>query len=534
MIRLLLLMAVTVLAYRGLWAAGFVWDDIPLIVQNQALADWSIASIFGSDLWADSGAGEVASGYYRPLVLLSFAFDRAVFGLNPLGFHVHSLIWHLLAVLGLYRLCRGMIGKDAAFVGACLFALHPAQSEVVSWIAARNDLMAAAFGFFALGTVWGERSPSLWSWLGAMSLTVLSCLSKETAFVLPFLLLSADIARKNKTGMWLRCGALASGVLLVLCLRAYFGVGEAVVPSVEGWQLLMRSFVGWAGIMGSTIVSPWPVSSARDLAWVPLVSPFRLCIGLAFWAVLGWVAYVAKGERRRVVLMGCAWLLVLLAITLVPTADKGGFGDRFLYWPMAGLAVIVGTCCASHWKYMVPAIVVPALLILHVRLPDWQHDRSLWGAAIRDVPTPTNELSLGHALTLYSRHKRAHVNFVSAMGGQEVDWEACPPIVGSAMRSGLVRHAYRMGHWAIARGCPKTGLMNGWMATAAAMNGDWEAAGSWAMSEPLDPKGRARAVQAAIARRAGDEAEYAEIEAEWIGERPLNVQVEALVRAGER
>ena len=91
---LLTLLLITVLAYTGIWNAGFVWDDVPLIVQNKAFEDGLTWSMFIGDLWADSGAGQVASGYYRPLVLLSFALDRAVFGMSPGGYHLHSLLWN--------------------------------------------------------------------------------------------------------------------------------------------------------------------------------------------------------------------------------------------------------------------------------------------------------------------------------------------------------------------------------------------------------------------------------------------------------
>ena len=101
-----------------------------------------------------------------------------------------------------------------------------------------------------------------------------------------------------------------------------------------------------------------------------------------------------------------------------------------------------------------------------------------------------------------------------------MDAEACPPVVGSAMRAGLHAHAYRMGKWAVARGCPPNGVMNGWMATAAAMNGDWDSAQSWAEAEPADPKGRTRVVLAALAKRSGDEAGFLQLESQWAGEHP--------------
>ena len=71
--------------------------------------------------------------------------DEAVWGVNPVGIHLQSLWWHLLCVGLLFRLLQGFVDRSAAWAAAAVFALHPALSESVVWISARNDLMATAF-----------------------------------------------------------------------------------------------------------------------------------------------------------------------------------------------------------------------------------------------------------------------------------------------------------------------------------------------------------------------------------------------------
>ena len=195
---------------------------------------------------------------------------------------------------------------------------------------------------------------------------------------------------------------------------------------------------------------------------------------------------------------------------------------------MAGLSLVGAALLHRYWKPLVPIVVIAGALTISVRLPDWKNDRTLWGAAVRDVPTATNEVSLGHALTLHARHKRALVSFVSALAKPGIDLDACGPVVGAAMRTGLPDVALRMGDWAIARGCDRSGPMNGWMAMAAAIEGEWELAAEWASGSVPDPRYRDLVVQAALAKRRGDEAEYAAIEAAWEGVDPLEPQVEAL------
>ena len=528
--RLSILLGITVLVYSGLWSLGFVWDDIPLIVRNHALADTSVWALFTGDLWSDSGAGVVASGYYRPLVLLSFAVDRLLFGLAPAGYHIHSLLWHLAAVGGLVVLLEAMVGRWGALLGGTLFALHPVQSEVVAWVSARNDLMAAAFGFAALGLVWHHETPKRRMLLGSGVLTVLAALSKETAFVLPLMLLSADFARGRKRGCWRRLWPMTLGVVVVILIRVLAGVTGAAWPSWEGATLLVQNLPALIGILGAAVLSPWPLSSARDLSWVGLEPQWRLGLGLVFVAAL-FVSLVHR-EHRRWVGLGMVWVVLLSGVTLVPIADKGGFGDRFLYWPMAGIALVLGATAARGWRVWIPLIALPSIFIIHTRLPDWAHDRALWGAAMRDVPTPTNAVSLGHALARHARHKRAHVSFVSALAGPEIDVDGCAGIVGSAMRAGLTDHALRMGLWAQARGCPPSGTMHGWMALAAALEGEWGLARDWAGRLPADPYHRDVVVAAAIARRDGDRDRYQALDSAWVGEDPLAPQVEAILGRG--
>jgi len=131
-------------------------------------------------------------------------------------------------------------------------------------------------------------------------------------------------------------------------------------------------------------------------------------------------------------------------------------------------------------------------------------------------------------LTLHARHKRALVSFVSALAKPGIDLDACGPVVGAAMRTGLPDVALRMGEWAIARGCERSGPMNGWMAMAAALQGKWVLAKEWAHGDEPDPRYRDLIVRAALAKRNGNEAEYNAIEAAWVGLEPLEPQVEAL------
>ena len=100
--------AAVVGSYAALALAGFVWDDIPLVVNNTLTGEPSnLPLFFQVDLWETAGGVESASGYYRPLVLVSLALDRVLWGLSALGHHLHSLAWHVGASAVLLLLLLG-------------------------------------------------------------------------------------------------------------------------------------------------------------------------------------------------------------------------------------------------------------------------------------------------------------------------------------------------------------------------------------------------------------------------------------------
>ena len=152
------LLCVIGLAYIPIVFLGFVWDDFPLIVQNDHIKSFDhVGSWFVSDLWADVGDEGFRSGFYRPFVLFSFALDYMLWGESASGFHLQSLAWHLLAVWLVYRIVSDCYSIETALVAAAIFGLHPAMSEGVIWIAARNDPMGAALLLSALYLVLPEQ-----------------------------------------------------------------------------------------------------------------------------------------------------------------------------------------------------------------------------------------------------------------------------------------------------------------------------------------------------------------------------------------
>ena len=122
------------------------WDDLTYVSKNDHVRSGLTWSGF---LWSFTHS---YSSNWHPLAWLSHMLDCQLYGLNPSGHHLTSLLLHSvnagLLFVALKRL-TGALWRSALV--AALFALHPLHVESVAWIAERKDVLSA---FFFMLTLW--------------------------------------------------------------------------------------------------------------------------------------------------------------------------------------------------------------------------------------------------------------------------------------------------------------------------------------------------------------------------------------------
>ena len=134
------------------------------------------------------------SNNWHPLTWLSHMLDCELFGLNPSGHHLTSLLFHIANTLLLFLVLKRMTGAlwKSSFVAA-LFALHPLHVESVAWVAERKDVLST---FFWMLTMWAyvryAKGPRINRYLLVLLFFALGLLSKPMVVTLPFVLLLLD------------------------------------------------------------------------------------------------------------------------------------------------------------------------------------------------------------------------------------------------------------------------------------------------------------------------------------------------------
>jgi len=189
----ILIAGMVVISYSNTFYATFHFDDNPAIVENPTIKRVTWENI--SSLIQGS----------RPTVNLSLMLNYQLNGLNVVGWHIFNISVHIfnscfVYLLALWTLNLPALGdqyrersKRMALFAALLFAVHPIQTESVTYIITRTELLAT---FFYLATflffIKGAKTNKFGYSLAAFFTAALSMGAKEWAVTLPAMLLIYD------------------------------------------------------------------------------------------------------------------------------------------------------------------------------------------------------------------------------------------------------------------------------------------------------------------------------------------------------
>jgi hypothetical protein len=281
-----------------------VHDDAFLRGAGSLVADpeTGAADLWRADVFGTRGELTGQSGFWRPLVLLSFRAEYDLTGGAEVPFawlgHVVNLLLHALATLALWRVLLLLeLPAPAALAAAALFAVHPIHAESVAWLSGRSDVGATAFGF--LGTALLLRRPREdggraldGEGLLASALLVAALLFKESAVLLAGL---AVLALRGQGRPWRQ--ALAAPALALLAYAVLRGAlfTRAIAPDAYTGPAS-------AGVRWATWLAILP-EALRLLVWPGAATPVHPVAPATSWS-------------QPAVLVGAVTLLILVYLCL--------------------------------------------------------------------------------------------------------------------------------------------------------------------------------------------------------------------------
>jgi hypothetical protein len=394
---LLLLVVVLVLVYAVSLFNGFVRDDELIIVNNpQTLSLGNVPEVLL--------APDVIKPYYRPLNRATYLLDYQIAGMKPAWYHGINILFHLGNVLLLYLVCLRLLpSRSASLIAALLFAVHPANSEAVNFISARNTLLALFFSLASFLTFMRARDQGRqWPFFSAI-LFFCGLLSKETAFMLVgILILYTIIPLPGQEGREQGPRRFVTLLPYLAAILVYFVMRTYALHGLVGVGIPTSGLIGRVS-RNITIVPQYLLLLLfpADLTIYHTAVSHSGIFALRGSIVVFWIVFLAglwllfrTGDRTvRFGLVWCALNYVPIANIIPIPADP--ITERFLYTPAVGFCIVLGSMLyrltmRKWWKdsYWIPAamiLLIFAALTVQRNL-EWKDEMTLNSSGVRNNP----------------------------------------------------------------------------------------------------------------------------------------------------
>jgi len=314
-------------------------------------------------------------GNYQPVTMLSYMLEYKIFGLNPFGYHLINLVFHLLNTFLVfqitYKLSSSTPGKGLiSLITSLLFGIHPLHVESVVWIAERKDVL---YGFYFLWSLYlyveglvpsvkGENLRLSLPRTGAILLLfLLSLLSKAQAVVLPLVFFAVDFLINRKFSQ-----KIILEKIPFFILAAAFGLLAVKVQGKAGAMQTFQYFPFYERILFScyalttylhklilpvnlSCFYPYPETNDKiNTVWVYISPAVLLSLAFIIWRYF---------RASKIVLFGTLFFLItiVLVLQLLPIGDAL-YADRYTYIPSIGVFFIA--------SYFVTPFIKNQLLLL--------------------------------------------------------------------------------------------------------------------------------------------------------------------------
>lgn len=371
----------------GALACGFLFDDLPVIVQNEVLHPHGLrqfARIFAAGYWPDRRGLQL----YRPVTEAIWALIWILGGGNhPALFHALGLALGGAVVLLLYYFfLEVQTLPRTAFIASALFALFPIHTEATTSVVGSAELLAAAFGLGALILYYRKR-PIL-----AVVLFALAVFSKESAAA--FAAVPLVFPRKDwrQRDSWITAAGAALVVAGALIAHHIVAVG-AFIPPVD-------NPMGLVGAGPRVLTALWiqclylfktvlPITLSADYSYkqIRLVMGMddpRAWVGLAL--VGGAMLLAGRNRQLRAPVLAYAILFSSTANVLFPIGTV--MGERLAYVPSLAVALLLAILLAQsrYWKEVLIVVTIAFGARTVVRNLDWLNPDRFYTKMVETSP----------------------------------------------------------------------------------------------------------------------------------------------------
>lgn len=290
------------------------------------------------------------AGIYRPLVTASFILNYSISGDSPLSFKITNIFLNgavaFLLFLLVYQLTNN---KHLSYITFFIFSFLPIHTEAVAFIKSRDEILSLLFVLLSLLAFIKKR------WVLSSLFFLLAILSKEAALVTPLLILYIFISQNGfkfkeilKKSLYYLPSFLIFVLLRFRALGEYaFGKNETLfvynpLKFVEAGERISTA-LKTAYLYVQKIILPVNLSANHFYNTIETIStPFK-----SYQSILGiviviiFVYLILKFSKHPIGIGAVIYFLPYLFVSNFVFTTGDIFGERWMYFPSAGFAIIM-------------------------------------------------------------------------------------------------------------------------------------------------------------------------------------------------
>jgi len=404
-------------------------------------------------------SGSDATSFYRPVAMLTFALNWYFGKASVFGYHLVNIAIHLLNAWLLFITTVNLLRSPnlnpgirfnptyIALAAAAMWALHPIQTQAVTYIVQR---MASLATLFFLGGIYSYIKGRLSSkgyqryflYIVCIISYGLALATKENTVVLPAVLLVIEIiffqnlkGERSKRVRWMLMAA-GVGLLIFLVVMMYLWIGNPISELQKGYhgrpftfsERILTEFRVLVLHLGQvlypipqqfSVLHDVPLSKSLFNPWTTLPA-ILIVLVLLFFAIICWVRYALLSFAILFFFIGHAVESTILPLEII-FEHRNYLPTLFIFVPLAaGLNRLISQYANENRMVhgclvaFLPLIILGLATATFTRNMAWASPKSLWMDAMQKAPAMArpyqivamaleNENRLDQALQLYER-----------------------------------------------------------------------------------------------------------------------------------